>query len=165
MGTPSKYTWEEKKQILARTLPPENMTIVALAKELNLTKAALYKWKDRLNKEKPLANKPVKSWSSEDKFHIVLETYPLSEADLSAYCRTKGLYVEQVKEWQKSCLTANNNTNKLNPEKVQLELKEEKQKSKELAKELARKEKALAEAAALLVLRKKADAIWGDEED
>lgn len=165
MGIPSKYTWEEKKQILSRTLPPENMTIADLAKELKITKAALYKWKERLNKEQPSSNKPVKNWSSEDKFHIVLETYPMSEADLSAYCRTKGLYVEQVKEWQQSCLVANNKPNKVDPEKVQLELKEEKQKSKELAKELARKEKALAETAALLVLRKKADAIWGDEED
>lgn len=49
MGIPSKYTWEEKKQILARTLPPENMTITALSEELNITKAALYKWKERLN--------------------------------------------------------------------------------------------------------------------
>ena len=108
-----------------------------------------------LNKEKPLATKPVKSWSSEDKFHIVLETYPLSKADLSAYCIKKGLYVEQVKDWQKNCLTANNKPARVDSEKVETEFKEEKLLIKALAKELARKEKSLTEAAALLVLRKK----------
>jgi transposase len=36
---------------------------------------------------------------------------------------------------------------------------------KKLERELRRKEKALAEAAALLVLQKKVQAIWGDEDD
>lgn len=165
MGAPTKYTWEQKKSILNRTLPPENITITALSLELGITKTTLYKWKERLNKEKPLANKPVKSWSSEDKFHVVLETYALNEADLSAYCRQKGLYPEQVKEWQASCLAANTKPSTVDPAKIEADLKEEKQRSKDLAKELARKEKALAETAALLVLRKKANAIWGDEAD
>lgn len=165
MGAPTKYTWEQKKAILTRTLPPENKIITELATELGISKTTLYKWREQLNKEKPLTDKPVKSWSSSDKFHIVLETYPLSEADLSAYCRKKGLYVEQIKEWQASCLAANSKPSTIDPAKIEAELKEEKQRSKTLSKELARKEKALAETAALLVLRKKADAIWGDEED
>lgn len=45
------------------------------------------------------------------------------------------------------------------------ELKEAEKKNKQLARELDRKEKALAEAAALLVLRKKAEAIWGEPEE
>jgi transposase len=36
---------------------------------------------------------------------------------------------------------------------------------RELEKELRRKDKALAEAAALLVLQKKVQAIWGDADD
>jgi transposase len=44
-------------------------------------------------------------------------------------------------------------------------LKEEQKRAKQLEKELQKKEKALAEAATLLLLRKKAQAIWGDDEE
>lgn len=44
-------------------------------------------------------------------------------------------------------------------------IRDERQKNRMLERELARKEKALAETAALLVLRKKAQAIWGESED
>lgn len=36
-------------------------------------------------------------WLAEAKFATVLETASLNEAELSEYCREKGLYVEQVK--------------------------------------------------------------------
>ncbi|MEQ6378791.1 IS3 family transposase, partial [Bacillaceae bacterium S4-13-56] len=103
-------------------------------------------------------------WSSEDKFLVVMETYAMNQADLAEYCRKKGLYKEQIEVWRESCLNANgletNHTKQLNQE-----LKEEKRKAKTLEKDLRKKEKALAEAAALLLLRKKAQAIWGDQED
>lgn len=84
---------------------------------------------------------------------VVLEIANLTEIEFSEYCREKGVYPEQIKEWKEACINANDNA---------------REKSTKAGKELRaeRKEKALAEAAALLVLRKKADAIWGtDEED
>ena len=96
---------------------------------------------------------------------VVLETANLSEIEFSEYCREKGIYPEQVKEWKDACINANDRAKESNG-KVSKELREERKEKEKLAKELARKEKALAEAAALLVLRKKANAIWGtDEED
>ncbi|MUV38413.1 hypothetical protein JNUCC1_02251 [Lentibacillus sp. JNUCC-1] len=78
--------------------------------------------------------------------------------------RKKGLYREQINAWQQVCLQANGNA--FNQAKALTgQLKEEKQRSKTLEKDLQKKEKALAEAAALLLLRKKARAIWGDQED
>ena len=85
--------------------------------------------------------------------------------EFSEYCRTKGIYPEQVKEWREACINANANKAENNA-KASKELRSERKERERVEKELARKEKALAEAAALLVLRKKADAIWGmDEKD
>ena len=76
----------------------------------------------------------------------------------------KGLFKEQIEAWKKTCLSAN--TQEENRTKaLSIELKEEKKQARQLEKELRKKEKALAEAAALLLLRKKAQAIWGDLEE
>ena len=93
-----------------------------------------------------------------------METYKLSETELSKYCRENGLYVEQVKNWRASCI-ASNNGNKKNNEELEIELIEEKKKTKELSKDLRMKEKALAETTALLVLRKKLNAIFGEDKE
>jgi predicted S18 family serine protease len=93
-----------------------------------------------------------------------LETATFTEIELAEYCRRKGLYTLQVKEWRNACIQANGGVaeeaSRLNGELRKADLEK-----KKLEKELARKEKTLAEAAALLVLRKNADAIWGDKED
>lgn len=103
-------------------------------------------------------------WSSQDKFFIVMETFSMNETELAEYCRKKGLYREQIEAWKKVCLQANGQAFD-QAKQLNGELKEEKNRAKQLEKELQKKEKALAEAAALLLLRKKAQAIWGDEED
>ena len=93
-----------------------------------------------------------------------METYTLSEYDLARYCRKNGLYVDEVKKWRsdiESSLDREPNAVKENKE----ELFEEKRKNKHLEKELNRKEKALAEAAALLVLQKKFQAFMEEKED
>lgn len=112
----------------------------------------------------PGDGKNAEGWSSEDKFAVVLETAPLNAAELAEYCRRKGLYPEQIAAWRASCVAANANAAEQAREQRQ-QSKEDKQRIKQLEKELHRKEKALAEAAALLVLRKKVQAIWGEQED
>ena len=162
-----RYTKEEKTKIIQRTLPPESIRISDLSRETQISATSLYKWRKEILQNLPTKssrNKVLKDWSSKDKFHVVLETSALNEIDLAAYCRTKGLYPEQVKEWYAQCLEANASHPK-DATKLEAELREEKIHSRELQKELARKEKALAETAALLVLRKKAQAIWGDQEE
>ena len=162
-----RYTEEMKAPIVKRMMPPNNESVSQISEELGITEPTLYKWR----KEARLAGNPTpgdgqssEQWSSEDKFLVVMETYAMNAAELSEYCRKKGLYKEQIEAWRDSCLNANgresNQTKQLNQE-----LKEEKKRAKTLEKDLQKKEKALAEAAALLLLRKKAQAIWGDQED
>jgi len=102
-------------------------------------------------------------WSSEDKFLIVLETHPLNGAELGEYCRSKGIFPEEIEEWREACPQANQQECRKRQE-LQKEIRNEKRRSKALEKELLRKDRALAETAALLTLRKKAQAIWGEDE-
>jgi transposase-like protein len=88
----------------------------------------------------------------------------MSETELAEYARKKGLYVEQIMAWRDACMNANGGIAQ-EAARLNKELKAAERANKELQKELNRKEKALAETAALLVLRKKANAIWGEQED
>ena len=88
----------------------------------------------------------------------------MSETDLAEYARQKGLYVEQIAEWRDACINANGGMARM-ARSLNAALKESEKEKRRLEKELQRKEKALAEAAALLVLRKKLEAIWGESEE
>ena len=88
----------------------------------------------------------------------------MNETELAEYARKKGLYVEQIKAWKDACMNANGGIAK-EAARLNRELRDSEKERRKLERELARKEKALAETAALLVLRKKADAIWGDPEE
>ena len=159
-----KYTKEFKESILKRIDGPSDETITYIAGELDIPRTTIYQWIKKRNASIPLKNKSTSKWSSEEKFQVVLETSTLNEAELAEYCRKKGIYVSEVKAWRNQCLNANKNIPD-NPEVLKENLKKEKDKNKDLEKELRTKEKALAETAALLVLRKKAKAIWGDPEE
>ncbi|MCL1115622.1 IS3 family transposase, partial [Shewanella basaltis] len=99
-------------------------------------------------------------WSPEQKFSVVLETAALSEIELSQYCREKGLYPEQVKEWKQSCIAGNQTQSQMRKQLAQ-ERKADHKRIKELERELKRKDAALAETAALLVLKKKVKCLLG----
>ncbi len=101
---------------------------------------------------------PSENWSAETKFAIVLYAAGLSEIDLGEYCRRKGLYPEQIATWRQSFISGQK------PEKAAPKDDREqsrKDKKRIQALERRRKDKALAETAALLVLRKKLNDYWG----
>ena len=94
--------------------------------------------------------------------NIVIECGSLSEAAVSERCRSQGLYPYHLKQWKEDFSTETS----MNTEtKKQTETKKLRNEIKELKKDLNRKNKALAETAALLVLQKKVNAIWGNSED
>jgi len=161
------YTEEQKEMLLKRLYPPESMTITRLAKETGVGKSTLSTWRSKAiqaGEDKSRNIKAEKSLSAREKFLIVMETYSMPEIKLSEYCRAKGLYVEHVKKWRETCIAANGQEHEISKD-LRVELQGDKKKIKILEKELNRKEKALAEAAALLVLRKKLGAIFGDTEE
>ncbi len=162
-----RYTKEDKEKLIARMLPPESISPSELSFETGISKSTLATWKTKASVSKIKGtNTSNKTISSREKFLIVMETYTMSESDLAKYCRENALYVEEVKQWRSSCIAANDGVKSINKSSVlEEQLKEEKKKAKELEKDLRRKEKALAETAALLVLRKKLDAIFGENEE
>ena len=162
------YSEERKQQILNKLLPPSNMTVAEVSRQEGIGVLALSNWRDKAKQQgRPVpGSKPTSEhWSAEAKFATVLETASLNEAELSEYCRAKGLYVDQVKAWKADALRGF-----MSSREQELEAKRQRQADhkeiKQLKAELRRKEKALAETAALLVLRKKLNALWeNDNED
>jgi transposase-like protein len=154
---------EKVEQGKMRLLPPYNWSLRQVATEFDCAVGTVFKWKRELEKKGILmTEKPtVTDWTTEQKFGFVLESANLNELELGEYCREKGVYPEQLKAWRRNCIQSN-------AEKDQEstgESRSDKKKIKSLEKELARKEKALAETAALLVLREKCNALWGQNEE
>ena len=162
-----RYSPERKEAVLRKMMPPHNRSIKQLAQEEGISEATLFNWRKQAREKGfllPDGDSGPEGWSARDKFAAVLETAALNEADLAEYCRTKGIYPEQLLQWRKACERAND-WDRENTLRLKSEKKADRQRIRKLERELNRKEKALAEVAALLVLRKKAQAIWGDPED
>ena len=139
--------------------PPARQSVARISEESGIPICTLYAWRKcwRLEGEVvPASQKEPEGWSAADKFTVVLETAGLNATELSVYCRERGLYPEQVERWRQASQDAN--------EKPVLTLKEQRELEKlraqdqreirRLQKELRKKEKALAEAAALLLVTK-----------
>ena len=161
------YPKERKEAVLRKMLPPNNKTIPEIAKEEGISEGTLFNWRKAARAEgrlMPNGDTSPAGWCAADKFAAVVETASLNEAELSVYCRERGLYPEQIRQWREACEQANDWDRKQN-KRLKKARKADEKRIKDLERELGRKDKALAETAALLVLRKKAQAIWGGSED
>jgi len=157
----------DKKQEAVGRMRDGGTPIEKIAKEYGVCKATLYNWRrdiEGIPRSASPKNKDTSGLSSEEKFNVLIETSRMNEHEKAEYCRSKGIYIEQLKEWEEICKNANARQVTFSRE-LKEELRKEKENKAKIERELRRKEKALAEAAALLVLRKKAQAIWGDPED
>lgn len=159
----SKISAELKHTIITRPMPPNNESVAQVARETGLDESTLYGWKRKAKIFGVSASMNTKSnerWSTQNKFQIVVETASLSEIELTEYCRNKGLYMERVEAWRNACAQVNGGVAG-EAKRLQRQLREKKREIKGLQKNLRQKETALAETAALLVLRKNAHAILG----
>lgn len=161
----TQYSEEFKAGIIAKMLPPNNVPVPQLVRETGIPKDTLYTWRSKHRKAlgRTTDQRPASGGlGSEEKFAVVLESASLNEVELGEYCRRKGLYAQQISVWRDSCVQANAPAAR----KVdRTKLKAQSKHIKQLEAELRRKEKALAEAAALLILQKKVQALWEDPED
>lgn len=137
---------------------PLNRPIAMLAKETGVAPATLRAWRELAIAEGKMmgrSRKPGETWSGADKFRMVLEAAPLSEIELSEYCRRNGIYQEQLMQWRQACELANGPMADP-PRPTHTEIKVQARRIKKLERDLA-------ETKALLDLRKKAEAIWGKD--
>lgn len=162
-----RYSEERKQAVLAKMAPPQNMTVPELAAREGISEATLYNWRKAARQQGailPSNSATPDRWSSEDKFRTVLETISMSQAEFGAYCRKHGLYPEQVQRWKAAC-AAGNDRAEAQARYRDKNSRQARQRIKKLESELRRKDKALAETAALLTLSKKAEAIWGHNDE
>lgn len=159
----TQYPEEFKASIIAKLLPPNNVSVADLVKETGIPKDTLYTWRSKYRRTQgSTVEDQGRALSSEEKFAIVLETASLNELELGEYCRRKGFYPEQIAGWKKSFIQG---SNPRDGKAERAQLQQQAKTIKQLQSELHRKDKALAEAAALLVLEKKVQALWGETED
>ena len=154
----TQYSNEMKENLIARMLPPNNISVPVLSREMGIPKETLYTWRIKASKgNTSVSPKTTTELNSEEKFNIVLETASLNEVELGEYCRKKGLFAQQIQSWRETCSQAHA---ALPSQADKTSLRAQKKEIKTLKGELQRKEKALAEAAALLILQKKVHALW-----
>jgi len=162
-----RYSAEFKEAIVKKMMPPHPVSVSQLSRDTGVSDVTLYKWrKDYQNQgvAVPANTKNSNEWTAENKLAVVIETAAFNEIKLSEYCRNKGLYREHIDQWKIAALSGYKSS--AQQEKTQSQhRREDKQKINQLERELNRKEKALAETAALLVLSKKWEAIWGENEE
>lgn len=161
------YSKEFKDSVIKRMMPPNPVSVPQLCKETGVSDVTLYKWRKEYwngGIAVPGDHSKSENWTAEDKLAVVIETAGLNSAQLSEYCRSKGLYPEQVQQWKTAAFSGYQRNAQVEKEKSRCRHEDKKQ-IKRLESELKRKEKALAEAAALLVLSKKCEAIWGISEE
>ncbi len=164
-----RYSEMVKTDVRRRMSPPARQSVTQISKELGIHIATLYAWRKawRLQGEVvPASEKARETRSTADKFTVVLESAGLNATELGAFCRERGLYPEQVDRWRQAAQDANANSMLTMADQKDLEKRhqQDQREIKRLQQELRRKDKALAEAAALLMASKKIQAYWGEDE-
>ena len=160
------YSEKFKENLLARALAPSS-NVSGIARQAGIPKQTLFAWIRQAkigsvsSRSKKKRGRPRSSskWPPEEKLRLLTESAALSDEELGAFLRKEGLHESDLEEIRKAALIG------LEPQKRSQGPSPEEKRIKQLERELNRKEKALAEAAALLVLSKKYRAIMGDEDD
>jgi transposase len=150
----ARYGQEFKDRAVARLLPPESASIKDVANEIGVGTSTLERWRS------DALAQPGRErvWTAAARFDAVLTTTAMDEASKSAWCRSNGVYPQELATWRENALSAL--SGEAAPRTSVQETKQNRRKIKELEREIRRKDKALAETAALLVLSKKVAAIF-----
>ena len=144
---------------MARLLPPESADMDTVARELGVSVSTLERWRAEALSQP----EGQRIWTAAARLEAVIATAAMDEEAKSAWCREKGLYPSELEKWRQGATAA-----LAEPEEARASPQQTRQANKrikELERELKRKDKALAETAALLVLSKKLSAIYGEGAD
>lgn len=161
----AKYSERFRTQMVKRMVGPNGMTATQLSAQVGVSQSTLSKWlrdsvadvADHENDDEPT---PTKTRSALQRMELVVQAAKLDDSELGAFLRRHGVHESELRQWREQlegALAAAPRPSRSSAK--------DKKRIKSLERELRKKEKALAEAAALLVLQKKVRAIWGDEDD
>lgn len=158
-----EYSKEVRSKVIERSLGGGS-TQAAVAEEFGVSVSTVQNWmrQHRASGVRPLKEKEKRPqlWSREERLEALLATHGLGEEELGSWCREHGIHTHHLVQWRRELV-------EVSGEKVSGagETRALRQENRALKKELRRKDKALAETTALLVLKKKAVSIWGETED
>jgi transposase-like protein len=156
------YSPAFKEQALVKALARGNHSLESVANELQMNRWTLKNWlgQEGRKTKPPLAqaDKRPQDWSQKERLLAVIATHSLSPAELQTFCREKGIFAHHLTSWRDHFCLADQAASE------QTQIRQLKEQNRLLNQSLLRKEKALAEAAALLILQKKFQALWEEEE-
>jgi transposase len=145
------------KQKMVQRLTGNNAASAAqLARETGVRQQNLSRWLQEARSLPIMVDKPkaaMREWTVEQKARVLAEACKLDGEELTAYLEREGVKLAEYEQWRIALDEGGRGSASISKRIRQLE------------RELARKEKALAEAAALLVLKKKVQTLYGEDED
>ena len=153
----ARYGQKFKGAVVARLLPPESSPLETVSQKTGISVATLERWRAAA-----LASSDGgQQWTPAARLEAVIVTAAMDEAARSAWCREHGLFPTDLDRWKQDAIGGLGEPR----DDGAAEVKQERRRTRELERDLSRKDKALAETAALLVLSKKLAAIFRDGED
>lgn len=162
------YPQAFKENMVRRLTGPHAVSAGTLAEEVGVPQSSLSRWLREartlgpMKKQKEPSKEPrsPREWTPEEKIKALVAADGLSDEELGAFLRREGLHEAQLQQWRETMQAALGNGKPKKRKGSNADTK----RIKKLEKELRRKEKALAEVTALLVLQKKVNAYWEEEE-
>jgi transposase len=159
VSTGKRHSEEFKEAIVSKIVNRGARTIDEICLGEGITKSTAANWLRIRGKASGMVKQlGTKQWSSEEKLNAVADIRGLTEEKFGEYLRREGLHSQQVLAWRDEMMRG---LSQARPSAAKKDERDEKIKS--LERELLRKDKALAEASALLILQKKIDLIWGNK--
>lgn len=160
----SKYSTGFRNSILRKVLPPESRSIAQVSREEGVSYQTIRNWLDKAKDgtlDEAAGELSPESRNISEKMSLILESRSIPKDEIGSWLRKNGLHSEHLPLWEQELRDSMTDREKATQEQnKQLKLQ-----NKKLEKELLRKEKALAEMAALLTLKKKVDSLLGGNED
>ena len=157
-----QYSESFRQQALEKVYTRDSRSIRSVADDLNMSFGTLRNWMKADKNNSPARSgqrsRRPQDWSLAERLEILMESHGLDEEALNAFCREKGIFRHHLEQWRAAFVAGG-------AEDTREELRDLKDTNKALTRELNRKEKALAEAAALLVLQKKYQALWEERDE
>ena len=154
---------------MQRLVLPNAPTATTLAREVGVPQPTLSRWVRTFGSVVRVATKNTpgaasrsrrpEDWSAQERLRAVMEASKLGDVELGEFLRREGLHEETIAQWRDAVMDA------LQPTQSPRARGGDKKRIKQLERELHRKNKALAETAALLVLQKKVRELWGDGDE
>lgn len=162
-------TAEGREVIIKKALQRKEQTLAEIAKSNNIGLSTLGRWIRAYQQGQACNDEGVKQGellpSIGERLEHILAAAGLDEGGVGAYCRSRGIYPYQLEEWKQAMINKAAPVNEKKEALQRAELKALRAENRHLKRDLQRKDRALAETSALLVLKKKADLIWGVCED